>query len=82
MNVMIKLSVDLTYYPRLFLNSFFLLKKKKAPRVDNRRESYIVPANSLALIRSVLGEKRLKGFDSLKGKRRRGGCIQGYNSGV
>lgn len=77
MNVMIKLSVDLTYYPRLFLNSFFSLKKKKkAPRVDNRRESYIVPANSLALIRSVLGEKRLKGFDSLKGKTR-GGLYSG-----
>lgn len=34
-----------------------------------------MPANSLALIRSVLGEKRLKGFDSLKGKRRRGGGV-------
>lgn len=62
---------------------FFFSLKKKAPRVDNRRESYIVPANSLALIRSVLGEKRLKGFDSLKGKRRRGGgCIQGYNKWI
>lgn len=65
-----------------FFKFFFSLKKKKAPRVDNRRESYIVPANSLALIRSVLGEKRLKGFDSLKGKRRRGGCIQGYNKWI
>lgn len=58
-----------------------LKKKKKAP--SNRRESDIVPANSLALIRSVLG-----GWGGLKGFGEKGfmqWCnkwIMGENTGV